>query len=233
MRILLVEDDEGLNKQLATALKNEGYAVDTAFDGEEGKYLGETESYDAIILDLGLPEIDGVSILKSWRSGSDNIPARTTPVLVLTARNTWPEKKAVFDNGADDYVTKPFHVEEILARLRAIIRRNAGHASAQIQWGPVLLDTASSRITIDGAPVDLTAHEFRLFSYLMHHRDKVLSRTELQEHIYDLERDPDSIKDSNTIDVFIARLRKRFPDGIIETIRGRGYRLSPPPDREE
>jgi len=229
MRVLVIEDDLQLNKQLVAALENEHYSVDAAFDGEEGMFLGETESYDAIILDLGLPKIDGVSVLKSWREGGEDVSARNAPVLVLTARNTWAEKVNVFDNGADDFVTKPFHVEEVLARLRAIIRRSSGHASAQIIWGPVRLDTGSSRVTIDAIPVELTAHEFKLFAFMMHNSDQVLSRTELGEHIYDLQRDPDSIKDSNTIDVFIARLRKKFPKGMIETIRGRGYRLAPPP----
>ena len=230
MRVLVIEDDLELNKQLVKALENEHYSVDAAFDGQEGKFLGETEKYDAIILDLGLPKIDGVTVLKAWRESEEEEWAQGVPVLVLTARSKWSEKVAVFDNGADDYVTKPFHVEEVLARLRAIIRRNSGHSSAQILWGAVLLDTSSSRVSIDGKPVELTAHEFKLFSFIMHNVDKVLSRTELGEHIYDLQHDPESIKDSNTIDVFIARLRKKLPKGMIETIRGRGYRLRPPPD---
>ncbi len=230
VRILVIEDDPELNKQLVRALENEHYVVDTAFDGEEGKFLGDTESYDAIILDLGLPELDGVSILKSWRETADDLAAKNVPVLVLTARNTWSEKVTVFDNGADDFVTKPFHIEEVLARLRAIIRRySSGYSTALIEWGPVILDTRTSRVSVDGKRVELTAHEFKVFEYLMHHAEQVLSRTEIGEHIYNLQHDPDSIKDSNTIDVFVARLRKKFPSGMIETIRGRGYRLAPPP----
>ena len=228
MRVLVIEDDLELNKQLVEALENDHYSVDKAFDGEEGQFLGETETYDAIILDLGLPKLNGMSVLEAWRDLDAESPVKNVPVLVLTARNKWSEKVEVFDKGADDYVTKPFHIEEILARLRAIIRRHSGHSSAQITCGPVILDTRSSRVTLNGKFVDLTAHEFKLFAFMMHNPDEVFSRTELSEHIYDLQNDPDSLKDSNTIDVFIARLRKKLPGVNIDTIRGRGYRLSLP-----
>lgn len=219
MRILLVEDDRDLSRQLGSALGEAHYTVDVAYDGEEGHFLGDTESYDAIVLDLGLPTMDGVSVLKRWREDG-----RTTPVLILTARDAWSEKVAGFDAGADDYVTKPFRVEEVLARLRALIRRASGHASPELICGAVVLDTRAGRVTVDGAPVKLTAHEFKVLSYLMHHRDKVVSRTELTEHIYDQDFD----KDSNTIEVFVGRLRKKIPTEIIETVRGLGYRLIEP-----
>lgn len=216
MRILVVEDDRDLSRQLSDALTEANYAVDTAHDGEEGYYLGEGEPYDAIILDLGLPAVDGVTVLKRWREAGLN-----TPVLILTARDGWSEKVAGFDAGADDYVTKPFRVEEVLARLRALIRRAAGHASPELECNGVRLDTRNSRVSVDGAPVKLTAHEFKVLSYLMHHRDEVVSRTELTEHIYEQDFD----KDSNTIEVFVGRLRKKTRSDLIETVRGLGYRL--------
>jgi two-component system OmpR family response regulator len=219
MRILVVEDDRDLSRQLEAALKEAQYSVDVAYDGEEGHYLGESEPYDAIILDLGLPTMDGVSVLKRWRQDG-----QTTPVLILTARDAWSEKVAGFDAGADDYVTKPFRVEEILARLRALIRRASGHATSELTCGNVVLDTRAGRVTVDGAPVKLTAHEFKVLSYLMHHRDQVVSRTELTEHIYDQDFD----KDSNTIEVFVGRLRKKLSTNVIETVRGLGYRLVEP-----
>lgn len=219
MRVLIVEDDRDLNRQLATALRGENYIVDVAFNGEEGHFLGDTESYDAVVLDLGLPVMDGVSVLTRWRAES-----RDMPVLILTARDTWSEKVAGFDAGADDYVTKPFRVEEVLARIRALIRRAAGHASAELSCGNVRLDTRTGRVTLDGAQVKLTAHEYKVLSYLMHHRDQVVSRTELTEHIYDQEFD----RDSNTIEVFIGRLRRKIGSNLIETVRGLGYRLTDP-----
>lgn len=219
MRILVVEDDRDLSRQLEAALSEAHYTVDVAHDGEEGHFLGDTETYDAIILDLGLPTMDGVSVLKRWREDQ-----QTMPVLILTARDAWSEKVAGFDAGADDYVTKPFRVEEVLARLRALIRRASGHASPEIVCGAVVLDTRAGRVTVDGAPIRLTAHEFKVLSYLMHHRDQVVSRTELTEHIYDQDFD----KDSNTIEVFVGRLRKKIPAHVIETVRGLGYRLVEP-----
>ncbi|QEL23026.1 response regulator transcription factor [Bosea sp. F3-2] len=219
MRLLVVEDDKDLNRQIVTALENAGYAVDKAFDGEEGLYLGETEPYDAIILDLGLPKVDGVAVLQGWRRAG-----KTMPVLILTARDRWSDKVGGFDAGADDYVVKPFHVEELLARVRALLRRAAGHATSELVCGPVRLDTRASRVVVDGNPVKLTSHEYRLLSYLMHHQGRVVSRTELVEHLYDQDFD----RDSNTIEVFVGRLRKKLGVEIIETVRGLGYIAAAP-----
>lgn len=219
MRILVVEDDVNLNRQLADALKEAGYVVDTAFDGEEGHFLGDTEPYDAIILDIGLPEIDGITVLEKWRSAG-----RGTPVLLLTARDRWSDKVAGIDAGADDYVAKPFHVEEVLARIRALIRRAAGHASSEITCGPVRVDTKSSKASVNGKTLKLTSHEYRLLAYLMHHKGEVVSRTELVEHMYDQDFD----RDSNTIEVFVGRLRKKMGVDLIETVRGLGYRIQAP-----
>ncbi|KFG66646.1 response regulator transcription factor [Microvirga sp. BSC39] len=216
MRLLVVEDDRTLNKQIVTALEQAGYAVDAAMDGEEGQFLGETEPYDAIILDLGLPKVDGVSVLTAWRR-----EGRKTPVIILTARDRWSDKVQGFDAGADDYVTKPFHMEELLARVRALLRRSAGHATSEISCGPVKLDTRSGRVAVDGNPVKLTSHEYRLLSYLMHHMGRIVSRGELTEHLYDQDFD----RDSNTIEVFIGRLRKKLGVDIIQTVRGLGYLL--------
>lgn len=219
MRILVVEDDPDLSRQLGDALTNAEYAVDMAHDGEEGHHLGNTEPYDAVILDLGLPVVDGVTVLERWRNDGRNMP-----VLILTARDRWSEKVAGFDAGADDYVTKPFRTEEVLARLRALIRRSAGHAAAELECGPVRLDTRANRVWVDGDPKKLTGHEYKILSYLMHHPDKVISRTELTEHIYDQDFD----RDSNTIEVFIGRLRKKLGVNVIKTERGLGYRLTEP-----
>ncbi len=216
MRVLVVEDDPDLSQQLASALKGAGYTVDMTRDGEEGHFLGETEPYDAVVLDLGLPVLDGVTILKRWRQ-----EGRKMPVLILTAREGWSEKVTAFDVGADDYMTKPFRVEELLARLRALIRRSSGHASAEIVCGSVVLDTRNGRVSVDGTPVSLTAHEFKILSYMIHHQDKIISRTELTEHIYDQDFD----RDSNTIEVFIGRLRKKLAVPVIKTERGLGYRM--------
>ena len=219
MRLLVVEDDPDLNRQLVAALEEAGYVVDSATDGEEGHFLGDTEPYDAVVLDLGLPVLDGVSVLEKWRRAG-----RKMPVLILTARDRWSDKVAGFDAGADDYLTKPFHMEELLARLRALIRRAHGHASAEIRCGPLVLDTRARRVSLEGRSLSLTSHEYRLLAYLMHHPDEVLSRQELTEHLYaqDFERD------SNTIEVFVARLRKKLPADMIETVRGLGYCLRSP-----
>jgi two-component system OmpR family response regulator len=221
MRILVVEDDRDLNRQLGEALKEAGYVVDAAFDGEEGHFLGDTEPYDCVVLDIGLPQMDGVTVLENWRR-----EGRAMPVLILTARDRWSDKVSGIDAGADDYVTKPFHIEEVLARVRALIRRSAGHAASQIECGPILLDTRLSKVTVDGNPVKLTSHEFRLLSYLMHHQGEVLSRTDLTEHLYDQDFD----RDSNTIEVFVGRVRKKLGIDCIETVRGLGYRLQAPTD---
>ena len=214
MRLLLVEDDKNLNRQIATALAGAGYAVDKAFDGEEGQFLGETEPYDAVILDLGLPGIDGVSILTNWRRAN-----RKMPVLILTARDRWSDKVQGFDAGADDYLAKPFHIEELLARIRALLRRATGHASSELVAGTVTLDTRSGRVNVAGQAVKLTSHEYRLLSYLMHHAGRVVSRAELTEHLYDQDFD----RDSNTIEVFVGRLRKKLGVDLIQTVRGLGY----------
>ena len=217
MRLLVIEDDADLNRQLKTALEEAGYVVDCSFDGEDGHFLGETEPYDAIVLDIGLPKMDGISVLEKWRR--DDI---STPVLILTARDRWSDKVAGMDAGADDYVAKPFHMEEVLARVRALLRRSAGLASNEIEIGSLRLDTKSTRVTVDGTPIKLTSHEYRLLAYLVHHKDKVISRTELVEHLYDQDFD----RDSNTIEVFVGRLRKKIPADLIKTVRGLGYCLS-------
>ncbi|KZL18522.1 Transcriptional regulatory protein PhoP [Pseudovibrio sp. Ad37] len=216
MRMLIVEDDRDLNRQLSEALEDAGYVVDKAYDGEEGHFLGDTEPYDAVILDLGLPQMDGLSVLERWRRDGHSMP-----VLILTARDRWSDKVAGIDAGADDYVAKPFHMEEVLARVRALVRRAAGLASNEISIGDIVLDTKASKVTKNGMSVKLTSHEFRLLSYLMHHKGRVISRTELVEHLYDQDFD----RDSNTIEVFVGRLRKKFGSSLIETVRGLGYRL--------
>jgi two-component system, OmpR family, response regulator len=219
MRILLVENDVQLVRQLTRALKEADYSVDLAADGEEGLFLGETEPYDAVILDLGLPRLSGLTILRHWRQANLSVP-----VLILTVRDTWSEKVAGFDAGADDYMTKPFHIEELLARLRALIRRAAGQASPVIECGSIRLDTRSGHVAVSGIPVTLTANERQVLSYLIHHQGRVISRSELVEHIYDGDFD----RDSNTIEVFIARLRKKIGPNPIETKRGQGYCLAVP-----
>ncbi|TIQ97225.1 response regulator transcription factor [Mesorhizobium sp.] len=219
MRVLVVEDDKDLNRQLTDALVDAGYVVDRAYDGEEGHFLGDTEPYDAVVLDIGLPQMDGISVVERWRRGG-----RKMPVLILTARDRWSDKVAGIDAGADDYVTKPFHIEEVLARVRALIRRAAGHASSELTCGPLRLDTKASKAGVNGVPLKLTSHEFRLLAYLMHHMGEVVSRTELVEHLYDQDFD----RDSNTIEVFVGRLRKKMGIDMIETVRGMGYRMREP-----
>lgn len=220
MRILLVEDDATLRAQLRAALVDAAYVVDEADNGRDAHFLGDTEAFDAVVLDLGLPQLDGLTVLRRWRDAG-----RTMPVLILTARDSWNEKVAGIDAGADDYLTKPFHLEELLARLRALIRRASGQASPVLRCGPVTLDTRSGRVTLDGQPVSLTSHEYKVLAYLMHRPGAVVSRTELTEHIYAQDHD----RDSNTIEVFVGRLRKKLPTELIETVRGLGYRLVAPP----
>lgn len=219
MRILIVEDEPTLGRQLKTTLESAGYAIDLATDGEDGHYLGASESYDAVILDLGLPEVDGLTVLDRWRREKRNFP-----VLVLTARDSWSDKVAGLDAGADDYLAKPFQTEELIARLRALIRRSSGNASSELMAGHVRLDTRSGKVTLAGDPVKLTAQEYKLLSYLLHHKGKVVSRTELIEHIYDQDFD----RDSNTIEVFVTRIRKKLGADVISTIRGLGYQLDDP-----
>ena len=222
MRILLlVEDDKDLQRLLKKALGDAGYAIDVAGDGEEGHFLGDTEPYDAVVLDLGLPKLDGTRVLEKWRKAG-----KTMPVLILTARDRWSDKVAGFDAGADDYLAKPFYTEELLARLRALLRRAAGIATADIEIGALRIDTRASRTsTLDGNPGrKLTSLEYRLLAYLAHHRGKVVSRTELVEHLYDQDFD----RDSNTIEVFVGRLRKKLNADLIHTVRGLGYSLEDP-----
>jgi two-component system OmpR family response regulator len=219
MKILLVEDEPTLRRQLRQSLEAAGYVVDEADNGRDAQFLGETESFDAVVLDLGLPVLDGLSVLQRWRA-----VGHTMPVLILTARDNWSEKVAGIDAGADDYLTKPFHTEELLARLRALIRRASGLASPVLRCGLIALDTRSARVAVAGQPVALTSHEHKLLAYLMHRPGAVVSRTELTEHIYAQDFD----RDSNTIEVFIGRLRKKLPAEAIETVRGQGYRLVSP-----
>ncbi len=179
MRVLIVEDEPTLGQQLKSTLEANGYAIDLSTDGEDGHFMGSTEDYDAVILDLGLPESDGLTVLDRWRKEERNFP-----VLVLTARDSWSDKVAGLDAGADDYLAKPFQTEELIARLRALIRRASGNASSELTAGAVRLDTRSGKVTLDGSPVKLTAQEYKLLSYLMHHKGKVVSRTELIEGIF-------------------------------------------------
>ncbi len=216
MRLLLVEDDESLSRQLASALRHENFAVDQAFDGEEGHYQGDVEPYDAVILDIGLPVMNGIQVLQTWRKDGRNMP-----VLILTARDNWQEKVEGFEAGADDYVTKPFQLEEVIARVRALIRRSSGLASPVLTCGPITLDTHSGEVRVQDQAVSLTAYEHKLISYLMHHQGEVVSRTILSEHIYEQDYDPDS----NTLEVFVGRLRKKLNVPNIKTVRGRGYQL--------
>ncbi len=219
MRVLVVEDSPELGQQLVQRLHSDGYAVDLATDGEDGRFLGETEPYDAVILDLGLPKIDGLSVLRAWRRGAVSVP-----VLIRTARGAWHEKVQGIDAGADDYLAKPFSMEELLARVRALIRRAKGHATADIACGGVVLDTRSGRVTVDGEPVELTAYEYRVLSYLMHRKGQTVSRSELIEHVYAQDFD----RDSNTVEVFVGRLRRKIGAELIKTVRGLGYRLEAP-----
>ncbi|HEY9431437.1 MAG TPA: response regulator transcription factor [Blastocatellia bacterium] len=217
MRILVVEDEAPLAKHLTSSIAEAGYAVDYAADGEHADFLAQTEQYDAMVLDLGLPKIHGLTLLRKWRDAGI-----ATPVLVLTARGSWHEKVQGIDGGADDYVSKPFRLEEVLARLRALIRRASGHLTPELRAGGVTLDARLARVTLDGAPVKLTSHEFRVLSYLMHQRGRVVSQAELIDHIYAQDFD----RDSNTVEVFIARLRRKLGPSFIETVRGHGYRIA-------
>jgi two-component system OmpR family response regulator len=219
MRILVVEDDVTLRAQLVRAIGEAGHTVEAAADGRDGHYLGEVEDFDAVVLDLGLPQVDGLTVLRRWRAAGRNMP-----VLILTARSAWQEKVAGIDAGADDYLAKPFQMEELLARVRALLRRRGEHASVVWKCGAIELDTRQTRVLLQGRPLTLTSHEFKLLSLLMQRKGEVLSRTELAEHIYPY----DSERDSNTIEVFVGRLRKKLPAGSIQTVRGLGYRLVDP-----
>ena len=217
MKILVVEDEPRLQRQLSKALADAGYAVEVAADGLRAEFLGQTERYDAVVLDLGLPKLDGLTVLRRWRDHGISVP-----VIVLTARSSWTEKVQGIDGGADDYMSKPFRMEEVLARLRALIRRASGQVTSELRCGAVALDVRSAKVSLDGLPVKLTSHEFRVLSYLMHHRDRVVPQTELTEHIYAEGAD----RDSNTVEVFIARLRRKLGASFIETVRGLGYRVA-------
>ena len=217
MRVLVVEDEPRIASQLTGALSDGGYAVDHAADGERADFLAQTERYDAVVLDLGLPRVDGLTLVRRWRDGG-----LAVPVLVLTARGSWHEKVQGIDGGADDYMSKPFRMEEVLARLRALIRRASGQVTSELRCGSVALDVRSAKVSLDGLPVKLTSHEFRVLSYLMHHRDRVVSQAELTEHIYSEGAD----RDSNTVEVFVARLRRKLGAAFIETVRGLGYRIA-------
>ncbi len=217
MRALIVEDEARLSEQLSTALREAGYAVDCVADGERADFLGQTEEYDVIVLDLGLPRVDGLTVLRRWRDAG-----MTVPVMVLTARGSWSEKVQGIDAGADDYLSKPFRMEELLARLRGLIRRARGLPSPELRCGDVTIDARTGKVTRDGQPVKLTALEFRVFSYLMHHPGRIVPQSELTEHIYSMNSD----RDSNTIEVFIARLRRKLGASVVETVRGLGYRVA-------
>jgi two-component system OmpR family response regulator len=220
MRVLVVEDEAFLAKQLTAALRRAGYAVDHAADGERADLLGHDERYDAVVLDLGLPKVDGLTLLRRWREAGQGMP-----VLVLTARGSWHEKVQGIDGGADDYMAKPFRMEELLARLRALIRRSSGQNNPELRCGPLVLDPRSGKVTLEGAEVKLTGHEFRVLSYLMHHCQRLVSQSELTEHIYS----QDFERDSNTVEVFIARLRRKLGPAFIETVRSLGYRMKAHP----
>jgi two-component system OmpR family response regulator len=219
VRVLVAEDDDALREQLRVALTEAGYVVDAVDNGTDAAHLGASEPLDAVVLDLGLPDKDGLSILREWRGSGNRLP-----VVVLTARGTWQERVLGIDAGADDYVAKPFEMEELIARLRAVLRRAAGHASTQLALGPVRLDTRRCKVSVEGRDVPLTPHEYRLLAYLIHHQDRVVSRIELTEHIYAQDQD----RDSNTIDVFIARLRRKLGTEVIRTVRGLGFQAVAP-----
>ncbi len=216
MRVLLAEDEPQLCEQIKKLLSAEGRVVDVANNGTDALHLGATEPYDMIILDIGLPERDGISVLREWRSAGVK-----TPVLILTARDGWSERVDGLDAGADDYMTKPFHMPELAARVRAILRRQSGQLNPVIEMGDVMLDTRNGRVSVGGIPVDLTAQEIAVLTYLAHNMGRMVSRTELSEHIYEYDGD----RDSNTIAVFITRLRKKLGSDLITTVRGRGYMI--------
>lgn len=219
MKVLLVEDHATLAAQLERMLADAGFVVDRTADGEDALHLVENEPYDAVVLDLGLPSLDGVTVLQRWRAAG-----LTLPVLVLTARARWPEKLAAFSAGADDYLTKPFEMQEVIVRLRALMRRAAGAATPELACGPVRLDTDTGTVTVDGRPVRLTTQELRILEYLLHRPGHVVTRLDIMDHAYDR----DSDRDSNVIDVLIGRIRRKLDVDVIETVRGRGYRLVPP-----
>lgn len=220
MRVLVVEDEDQLREQLAASLRSEGYAVDVAADGEEGRYLGAEYPIDVAVVDLGLPKLPGTDIIKAWRS-----EGRRFPILILTARGRWEDKVDGLEAGADDYLVKPFHMQELLARVKALMRRAAGWSHPVLRCGAISLDTSRQEVQLSGQPIELTAFEYKVLEYLIMRAGQVVSKTELTEHIYE----QDYERDSNVIEVFVGRLRKKLdPDGTanpIETLRGRGYRF--------
>jgi two-component system OmpR family response regulator len=223
MRVLVVEDDKNLREQLSGALTDAGYTVDAADNGEDGQFLGETEPYDLIILDLGLPKVDGLTVLKAWRT-----EGRSMPVLILSARDRWSEKVEGLDLGANDYVTKPFHMAELLARVRANVRRQTDHKSSVLEVGDLRLNAATGQVTVNGAPVKLTAYQYKVLDYLMHHAGRIVSRSELTEKIYSQDHE----RESNTIEVFIGILRRKIGSNRILTEKGLGYRLIDPAEQQ-
>ncbi len=224
MRILIVEDETAIAEDIAQALKEAGYVPQCVADGEEADFLGFTEDFDAVILDLGLPKRDGLSVLRNWRR-----EGRTFPVLVLTARGSWQEKVEGMDAGADDYLAKPFEMEELLARLRALIRRSRGVASTVVHCGPLMLDTRAARVHLNGRPVSLSPLEYRLLHYLLHNIGRVVPRMELMEHIYEAEAE----RNPNTLDVLVGRVRRKIGTDLIQTRRGHGYIIECPDENEE
>ena len=225
MRVLVVEDDPRLLESLTSQLREAGFAVDASADGREGLYLGDEFPIDLAIIDLGLPELPGLDLIRSLREHGRNFP-----ILVLTARSEWQDKVSGLEAGADDYLTKPFHPEELMARIHALMRRAGGHAQPQVTFGPVTVDLTAQRVLLNGDEIELTTYEFKVLQYLLMHPDEVVTKTDLSEHIYEEDAD----RDSNVIEVFIGRLRRKLdPDGDlkpIETLRGRGYRLALKPD---
>ena len=220
MRVLIIEDEAPLLERVATQLRDQGYAVDTAADGRNGLYLGQEYPLDAAVVDLGLPDLSGIEVIRRWRAGG-----RPFPILILTARGRWQDKVEGLEAGADDYLVKPFYMEELLARLRALIRRTGGWTQSVLGCGPIALNTGAQQVTLDGGPVELTAYEYKLLEYLMLHAGTVISKTELTEHLYQEDED----RDSNVLEVLVGRLRRKLdPDRTlnpIETLRGRGYRF--------
>jgi two-component system response regulator PhoP len=220
MRILIIEDEAPLLERVAAQLREQGYAVDTAADGRTGLYLGQEYPLDAAVVDLGLPDLSGIEVIRRWRAAG-----RRFPILILTARGRWQDKVEGLEAGADDYLVKPFYTEELLARLRALIRRTGGWSQAVLQCGPIALDTGGQQVTLDGQPVELTAYEYKLLEYLMLHAGTVISKTELTEHLYQEDED----RDSNVLEVLLGRLRRKLDPNRdlnpIETLRGRGYRF--------
>ncbi|WP_333793201.1 response regulator transcription factor [Hyphomicrobium sp.] len=216
MHILLVEDDDEIARRIIAGLTLAGFAVERADNGADGYAMGASDDFDAAILDLGLPEMEGLDVLRRWRR-----EGRALPVLILTARGTWSEKVDGLNAGADDYISKPFHIPEIVARLKALIRRTSGHASALLTHGRVVLDTAAGRVTLDGEPVELTARELRMLNYFMHRIGRIIPQADLVEHLYTI----DESRESNTIEVYVSRLRRKLGAEVITTVRGLGYRM--------